>query len=225
MSAPARPGNPPQPSRPPSAPPRHQQAEAHDCADERAARRLRRNAPRAAAGQRAGQELRARVAGARRASRRGSRQMARRAHRHSARHRRTRNPHRRHRAVGDAARPQARARRLAHRATPTHVQQAIAAARKARTEWANWAWEDRAAVFLRAAELLATTWRATLNAATMLGQSKTVFQAEIDSACELIDFWRFNPAYAQELYAEQPLSTTRCGTSSTTGRSKASSTR
>ena len=66
--------------------------------------------------------------------------------------------------------------------------------------------EDRAAVFLRAAELLTTTWRATLNAATMLGQSKTVFQAEIDAASELIDFWRFNPHYAQELYAEQPIS-------------------
>ena len=66
-------------------------------------------------------------------------------------------------------------------------------------EWASWPWEDRAAVFLQAAELLATTWRATLNAATMLGQSKTAFQAEIDSACELIDFWRFNPHYAQEL--------------------------
>ena len=66
--------------------------------------------------------------------------------------------------------------------------------------------QDRAAVFLRAAELLTTTWRATLNAATMLGQSKTVFQAEIDSASELIDFWRFNPHYAQELYAEQPIS-------------------
>ena len=61
-------------------------------------------------------------------------------------------------------------------------------------------------MFLKAAELLATTWRATLNAATMLGQSKTAFQAEIDSAAELIDFWRFNPHYAQELYAEQPLS-------------------
>ena len=71
---------------------------------------------------------------------------------------------------------------------------------------ASWAWEDRAAVFLRAAELLTTSWRSTLNAATMLGQSKTAFQAEIDSACELIDFWRFNPHYAQELYAEQPLS-------------------
>src|SRR5206468_2056793 len=77
---------------------------------------------------------------------------------------------------------------------------------KAHGEWSRWSWEDRAAVFLKAADLLATTWRATLNAATMLGQSKTVFQAEIDSACELVDFWRFNPAYAQELYAEQPLS-------------------
>jgi 1-pyrroline-5-carboxylate dehydrogenase len=93
-----------------------------------------------------------------------------------------------------------------HRATPAHVEQAIAAAKRAGAEWANWAWEDRAAVFLRAAELLTTTWRSTVNAATMLGQSKTVFQAEIDSACELIDFWRFNPAYAQQLYDEQPIS-------------------
>ena len=94
-----------------------------------------------------------------------------------------------------------------HRASPAHVHQAIAAAKHAESDWANWAWEDRAAVFLRAAELLTTTWRQTVNAATMLGQSKTAFQAEIDSACELIDFWRFNPAYAQELYAELPLST------------------
>jgi 1-pyrroline-5-carboxylate dehydrogenase len=94
-----------------------------------------------------------------------------------------------------------------HRATSRHVNQAIDAALAARADWGNWAWEDRAAVFLRAAELLATTWRQTLNAATMLGQSKTIFQAEIDAACELIDFWRFNPHYAQELYAEQPLST------------------
>src|SRR5690242_15937515 len=94
-----------------------------------------------------------------------------------------------------------------HKASPKHVQQAIDAAREARTEWSNWAWEDRAAVFLKAAELLSTTWRATINAATMLGQSKTVFQAEIDSACELIDFWRYNPYYAQELYGEQPVST------------------
>ncbi|MEP6618285.1 MAG: L-glutamate gamma-semialdehyde dehydrogenase [bacterium] len=93
-----------------------------------------------------------------------------------------------------------------HKATPAHVEQAIAAANRASKDWANWAWEDRAAVFLRAAELLTTTWRQTINASTMLGQSKTAFQAEIDSACELIDFWRFNPAYAQELHAEQPLS-------------------
>src|SRR3954451_13158145 len=93
-----------------------------------------------------------------------------------------------------------------HRATTQHVEQAIAASKRAGAEWANWAWEDRAAVFLRAAELLTTTWRQTINAATMLGQSKTAFQAEIDSACELIDFWRFNPAYAQELHLEQPLS-------------------
>jgi 1-pyrroline-5-carboxylate dehydrogenase len=93
-----------------------------------------------------------------------------------------------------------------HKATAAHVTQAIDAARAARADWGNWSWEDRAAVFLRAAELLTTTWRSTLNASTMLGQSKTIFQAEIDAACELIDFWRFNPAYAQELYAEQPLS-------------------
>jgi 1-pyrroline-5-carboxylate dehydrogenase len=93
-----------------------------------------------------------------------------------------------------------------HKASAKHVAQAIDAARAARAEWSNWAWEDRAAVFLKAAELLATTWRSTVNAATMLGQSKTVFQAEIDAACELIDFWRFNPAYAQELYGEQPAS-------------------
>jgi 1-pyrroline-5-carboxylate dehydrogenase len=93
-----------------------------------------------------------------------------------------------------------------HKASDEHVRQAIEAAAAARREWASWPWEDRLAVFLKAAELLATTWRATVNAATMLGQSKTVFQAEIDSAAELVDFWRFNPHYAQELYAEQPLS-------------------
>jgi 1-pyrroline-5-carboxylate dehydrogenase len=93
-----------------------------------------------------------------------------------------------------------------HAAEPTHVNQAIGAARAAARDWGNWTFQDRAAVLLRAAELLATTWRATLNAATMLGQSKTVFQAEIDSASELIDFWRFNPYYAEQLYAEQPIS-------------------
>jgi 1-pyrroline-5-carboxylate dehydrogenase len=93
-----------------------------------------------------------------------------------------------------------------HKASPEHVRDAVKAAGEARREWAKWAWEDRAAVFLRAAELLTTSWRQTLNAATMLGQSKTAFQAEIDSACELIDFWRFNAAFAQELYQEQPIS-------------------
>ncbi len=93
-----------------------------------------------------------------------------------------------------------------HLAGPEHVQQAIAAAADARREWGSWPWEDRAAVLLRAAELLATTWRATINAATMLGQSKTAFQAEIDSASEMIDFWRFNAFFAQELYGQQPIS-------------------
>jgi 1-pyrroline-5-carboxylate dehydrogenase len=93
-----------------------------------------------------------------------------------------------------------------HRAGAGNIDDAIRASQEAARDWANWAWEDRAAVFLKAAELLATTWRATLNAATMLGQSKTAFQAEIDAACELIDFWRFNPHYAQSLYDEQPLS-------------------
>ncbi len=93
-----------------------------------------------------------------------------------------------------------------HKATPEMVDLAVAAAAEARKSWSEWAWEDRAAIFLKAAELLTTSWRATINAATMLGQSKTAFQAEIDSACELIDFWRFNPHYAQELYNEQPLS-------------------
>src|SRR5215218_4480449 len=93
-----------------------------------------------------------------------------------------------------------------HKAGPEHVQRAIDAAREAQREWANWPWEDRAAVFLKAAELLAGPWRATVLAATMLGQSKTVYQAEIDAACELVDFWRFNAAFAQEIYDEQPIS-------------------
>ena len=93
-----------------------------------------------------------------------------------------------------------------HLADPEHVQQAIAASAAARREWSSWPWEDRAAVILRAAELLATTWRSTIVAATMLGQSKTAFQAEIDAASEMIDFWRFNAYFAQELYNEQPVS-------------------
>ena len=94
-----------------------------------------------------------------------------------------------------------------HKATPDQVRQAVDAAMAARKEWSGWSFEDRAAVFLRAAELLTTTWRSTIVAATMLGQSKTAYQAEIDAASELVDFWRFNVAFAQELIAEQPDST------------------
>ena len=88
----------------------------------------------------------------------------------------------------------------------THVEQAAAAARAARSDWASMPWEARASVFLRAAELLATKYRPILNAATMLGQSKTAYQAEIDAACELVDFFRFNVAYMTELMAMQPIS-------------------
>ena len=93
-----------------------------------------------------------------------------------------------------------------HKAGDAEIAGAIAAAAAARKEWAAWSWEDRAGIFLKAAELLTTTRRQTVNAATMLGQSKTAHQAEIDAACELIDFWRFNVSFAQELYAEQPIS-------------------
>jgi 1-pyrroline-5-carboxylate dehydrogenase len=89
-------------------------------------------------------------------------------------------------------------------ATDSEVAEAIDAALAAAPAWRALSFNDRAAVFLRAAELLAGPWRATLNAATILGQSKSVFQAEIDAACELIDFWRYNVAYARQLLAEQP---------------------
>jgi 1-pyrroline-5-carboxylate dehydrogenase len=91
-----------------------------------------------------------------------------------------------------------------HAGGPAEVDQAIAAAREARHDWARLPWEERAAVFLRAAELLAGPWRATLNAATMLGQSKTAHQAEIDAACELTDFFRFNVEFMTRIYKEQP---------------------
>jgi len=93
-----------------------------------------------------------------------------------------------------------------HAATVSHVAQAIDAAERARADWGNWPFEERAGVFLRAAELLSTRYRATLNAATMLGQSKTAFQAEVDAACELADFWRFNVHFAERLYSDQPIS-------------------
>jgi 1-pyrroline-5-carboxylate dehydrogenase len=93
-------------------------------------------------------------------------------------------------------------------AGPADVQAAIDAARNAAADWRSMPFDDRAAILLKAADLLAGPWRDTLNAATMLGQSKTVQQAEIDSACELIDFWRFNVAYARHILAEQPISST-----------------
>ncbi|MFN2588881.1 MAG: L-glutamate gamma-semialdehyde dehydrogenase [Actinomycetota bacterium] len=102
-------------------------------------------------------------------------------------------PHDRKHVLGDV-----------HQSTGKDVEDAVAAARRAHPEWSALPWEDRAAVFLRAADLLAGPWRDTINASTMLGQSKTVHQAEIDAACELIDFWRFNVEYAARIYAEQP---------------------
>ena len=88
----------------------------------------------------------------------------------------------------------------------THVKAAIEAALTARATWVDMAWEHRASIFLKAADLLATKYRAAINAATMLGQSKNVYQAEIDAACEMIDFLRFNVQYATEIYAQQPQS-------------------
>lgn len=97
-----------------------------------------------------------------------------------------------------------------HKAGPKEVAQAIGAALEAHWTWSRMPWEHRAAVFLKAADLLAGPYRMVLNAATMLGQSKTAHQAEIDAACELIDFWRFNPAYAEEIYRQQPRSSPGC---------------
>jgi 1-pyrroline-5-carboxylate dehydrogenase len=89
-------------------------------------------------------------------------------------------------------------------ATDADVRAAIEAARQAAPGWRALSFDDRAAIFIKAAELLAGPWRATINAATVLGQSKSPFQAEIDSACELIDFWRYNVHYARQLLTEQP---------------------
>ncbi|MQA77120.1 MAG: L-glutamate gamma-semialdehyde dehydrogenase [Streptosporangiales bacterium] len=104
-------------------------------------------------------------------------------------------PHDRHHVLG-----------VTNNATPDDVRAAVTAAKSAGPEWQALSFDDRAAVFLRAAELLAGPWRATVNAATVLGQSKSAQQAEIDAACELIDFWRFNVHFAATLYREQPLS-------------------
>jgi len=108
----------------------------------------------------------------------------------------------------DAVMPHRRSHVLAtvHKGGAAEVDRAIAAAADAWHDWSRIAWEDRVAVFLRAAALLAGPWRQTLNAATMLGQSKTAHQAEIDAACELIDFWRFNARYLTQIYEQQPIS-------------------
>ncbi|MCB0791645.1 MAG: L-glutamate gamma-semialdehyde dehydrogenase [Flavobacteriales bacterium] len=92
----------------------------------------------------------------------------------------------------------------AHFGTQAHVKQAIQAALKARREWIHFRWQDRAAIFLKAADLISGPYRAAINAASMLGQSKNAFQAEIDAACELADFFRYNVYYAQRIYRDQP---------------------
>ena len=94
-----------------------------------------------------------------------------------------------------------------HQADAAFAIKAVDAAQKAKKEWGQMPWESRAVVLLKAAELLAGKYRQTLNAATMLNMSKTAHQAEIDSACELIDFWRFNPHFMEEVYGDQPMST------------------
>lgn len=93
-----------------------------------------------------------------------------------------------------------------HHGTKTHVKAAINAALKAKEDWEHMRWEDRAAIFLKAADLIAGPYRATINAATMLAQSKNAFQAEIDAACEFADFLRFNVHYMQQIYRDQPYS-------------------
>jgi len=93
-----------------------------------------------------------------------------------------------------------------HKAGAKEVEMAIESALAARKKWADMPWEHRAAIFQKAAELLSGSWRSTVNAATMLAQSKTAYQAEIDAACELIDFWRFNTHFMTQLMAEQPMS-------------------
>jgi len=93
-----------------------------------------------------------------------------------------------------------------HKGDASHVQMAIDAALAAKESWSSMSWENRAAIFLKAANLIATKYRTFMNGTTMLGQSKNVFQAEIDSACELIDFLRFNVHFLSEIYKQQPIS-------------------
>ncbi|HRH35110.1 MAG TPA: L-glutamate gamma-semialdehyde dehydrogenase [Catalimonadaceae bacterium] len=93
-----------------------------------------------------------------------------------------------------------------HQGDASHVEQAITAALNAKKDWENLSWDQRAAIFLKAADLMAGPYRAKINAATMLGQSKNAYQAEIDSACELIDFLRFNAYFAEQIYTQQSIS-------------------
>ncbi len=93
-----------------------------------------------------------------------------------------------------------------HKGGAKEIEAAIESSQRAWRDWSQWPWEDRVAVFLKAADLLAGPWRDTVNAATMLGQSKTCHQAEIDAAAELIDFWRLNVHFAEKIYTEQPMS-------------------
>lgn len=94
----------------------------------------------------------------------------------------------------------------AHKAGPAEVKKAVAAAMESHHDWSCMKWEDRASIFLKAADLLAGPWRQVINASTMLGQSKTAHQAEVDAAAEMVDFFRFNVHFAEKIYAEQPLS-------------------
>ena len=110
--------------------------------------------------------------------------------------------------LGQCILPHDHARSIAtyHKGSTETVNQAIAAATEAKPAWASMSWEARAAIFLKAADLLSEKYRPVINAATMLNQSKTAMQAEIDAACELIDFWRFNPSYMEQIFAHQPFS-------------------
>jgi 1-pyrroline-5-carboxylate dehydrogenase len=114
--------------------------------------------------------------------------------------------------LGDCVCPHEHSHRLGryHKAGEKEVHKAIGAALRARSEWVAMPLEARASIFIKAAEMLSKSWRATLNAANMLNASKTVFQAEIDSACELIDFLRINPFYMQQIYRQQPRSSRGC---------------
>ena len=111
--------------------------------------------------------------------------------------------------TGDMRVPHNHSKKLGvyHKAGKKEVEMAIEAALSSREKWENMPWEHRAAIFQKAAELLAGSWRSTVNAATILAQSKTAYQSEIDAACELIDFWRFNTHFMTQLMAEQPMST------------------